>query len=36
MKGAPNMMKAPALDPSKNPALTEGAPPEGQPLPPEI
>ena len=36
MKGAPNMMKAPALDPSKNPALTEGTPPEGQPLPPEI
>ena len=38
MKGAPNMMKAPMLDPSKNPQLAgeEAAAPEAPPLPPEI
>ena len=35
IKGAPNMMKAPMLDPSKNPALAEEMAPEGAPLPPE-
>ena len=38
MKAAPNMMKAPMLDPSKNPQLAgeEAAAPEAPPLPPEI
>ena len=37
MKGMPNMMKAPMLDPSKNPALAEQMAPEEEapPLPPQ-